>query len=727
MRVEKETIYQVKDEAKQDKNIEIDPEFLRRIQIVAEVVGGDFNMKIEIGKPGGGSFFNGLERKITLDPLHIKENPESAVFVSAHEGGHRAITRGPHEMGLKDEKINEVSSELGFAFGFNCCEDPADNNWVEKKFTGLEQDIDNIYNKMLEKENIPLGMDHPEVKQTVAMLGYVPKFVYFGSEIIRYWYQSRFSENLNNEIKNALERVKNDCQAYFESIPSAQKTEKETIEMARERFLNFYQNIWPEMKKIVEMDINDEKLRQMANEMMDDLLKKTGKKSKKELEDSVSQGRKQLEDEIDKTRKDSKETGKEEEQTGKEIEDLKEKLKNAQGEEKKNLEKKLQEKEGKKEQNKKKQEELEKGLEQMEQQKEGGNNPIPMDQLSQNLKDKLQEIFDSLPEEKKKELEQQARESLEKLEDKLNQETEGKLNIDKIESHQEKMDQLEKEKVETEKTRKEREEIEKARKKTEEKIEKEMSEYDEYYQQVKPMIEELYDELKKVFLPQRHPRWKKGYPSGSRLDLLKVMQFEADKSKHTEIWERKTIPQKVDYKFMMLVDMSGSMGPKCDYVKIKETFKGLIVLTEVLNRLGIDNEIIGFSGNSGIKIYKQLKDGLDKETRNKIDKIIHQCGGGTPTAKATEFASEELEKNKGKDNFLITLTDGQPDSGDALKKIIEQVRKNTKQKLVGLGLGPDTNFVEEFYPAAKGDIEVEQLPKLLSQLLEDMIKNPSKY
>lgn len=725
--MEKEKIYQVKDEAKQDEDIEIDPEFLRRIQIVAEVVGGDFNMKVEIGKPGSGSFFNGLEKKITLDPLHIKENPQLAIFVSAHEGGHRAITRGPHEIGLKDEKINEVSSELGFVFGFNCCEDPADNNWVENKFTGLEENIKNVYDKMLEKENIPLGLDHPEIKQLVAMLGYPPKFTYFGSEIIRYWHQGRFSKGLNDEIENALEKVKDNCRKYFESIPSIQKTEKETIEKARERFLNFYQNIWPEMEKIVALDMNDEKLRQMANEMMDDLLKQLDKKSKKELEKSLGQGQKQLDEETDKTQKDFKETKKEQGQLEKEIQETKERLGNAQGEEKKNLEKKLQEKEGEKEQNKKKQAELEKGLEQMQQQQENGNNPIPMDQLSQDLKDKLQEIFDSLPSDKKKELEQQAKENLEALEDKLNQETQGKLNLDKIESHQEKKDQLKKEETEAEKTKQEREEIERTRKEIQERIEKEMSEYDKYYQQVKPIIEELYDELKKVFLPQRHPQWKKGYPSGSRLDLLKAMQFEADKSKHTEIWERKTIPQKIDYKFMMLVDMSGSMGPECDYVKIKETFKGLIVLTEVLNRLGIDNEIIGFSGNSGIKIHKQLKDGLDKETRNKIGKIIHQCGGGTPTAKATEFASEELEKNKGKDNFLITLTDGQPDSGDALKKIIEQVKKNTKQKLVGLGLGPGTKFVEEFYPAAKGEIEIEQLPKLLSQLLEDMIKNPSKY
>lgn len=733
MPIEKEKVYQVKDQIGQNGDIKISPEFLRRLQIISKVVGGDFGMKVEIGKSGEGSFFNNMEGKIILDPLHIKENPEFAIFVSAHEGGHRAISRGPHEIGLKDEKINEISSELGFAFGSNCCEDPADNNWIEKKFEGLKENVKNTYDKMLEKENIPLGMDHPEVRQTAVVLGYIPKFVYFGSEIVRYWHQGRFSKGLDEEILKGLEKTKNNFQEYFESTPSAQKTEKETIEKARERFLNFYQNIWPEMKKIVEIDINDEKLRQMAKEMMDNILRGLDRKLKKELEESLKQGQKGFEQETDRVQKELEQVKKQGERLEKEIEGLKEKIKGAQDEEKKNLEKELKEKEAEMEQNKDKGQKLKDELETTKKLKEN-EMPLPIDKISQKLKDKLQEIFESLSEEKKKELEEKTKERLKKLEDKLNREIEGKLNLDNIESHQEQKDRLEKEKQEMERVKKEQEELEKTRKETQKKIEKGMNEYDRYYQQVKPIIEELYDELKKVFLPQRHPRWKGGYSSGSRLDLLRAMQFEADKAKYKEIWGRKTIPQKIDYRFKLLVDMSSSMHEDNNAQKIKETFKGVIIFSETLNRLGIKFAVNGFttSFSNNTKTYKSFKDDLSKEIRNKMSGILSEGKENTPTASATELSSQELEANQGKDNFLITLTDGQPytregDEEERTKEVIKKICSNTKQKLIGLGLGPNTKFVEKFYPAAKGNINIEQLPKFLSQLLEDMIKNPAKY
>jgi len=674
------------------KKVEIEPRIKRQLETIAERVGGDFGMKIEIGKAGEGSFFNASENKIVFDPLHVKESPKQAQFVAAHEGGHRAITRGPHEIGLKNEKINEVYSQLGFAFGNNCAEDPADNNWFIKKFEGLKPITKEVYNKMLEesrKRKEPLGLNHPEARQAMTVLGYIPRFVYFGSEIIKYWHQKGFSKEIDLQIKDVLGKIKENCQEYFETIPSSEKTEKETVEKAKQRFLNFYENIWPEMKKIVDLDINDEKLRKMTEKMMDDVLDKLDKRSKKELKQSAKQGKSALEEKVEDTEKEFKKA--------------------------------------KKEKDKEKQAKLKEKLENLKKQQDKNIQPLPMDKLSPELKEKLKQIFDKLPKDQQKKIEKQAKESLERLEDKLNKEKQGKLNKDNPKSHKKRKEKAEKQEQERKKKRKEEQELEKARQKAKERIKKEMTEYDRYYKEVKPMISDLYDELKKVFLPQRHPRWKKGHPSGGRLDLLKAMQFEADKSKYTEIWERKTIPKKMDYRFLLLVDLSGSMGLMSGYEKIKETFKGLIVLTEVLNRFGIKNEIIGFSGRAGYRQYKRFKEELNKETRKKVSQIIHQTGGGTPTAKATEIASEELERNKGKDNFLITLTDGGPDSSSDLEKIVEEIREKTNQKLIGLGLGPATEFVEEFYPAAKGNIKTKQLPEFLSQLLEDMIKNPQKY
>jgi 23S rRNA pseudoU1915 N3-methylase RlmH len=259
-----------------------------------------------------------------------------------------------------------------------------------------------------------------------------------------------------------------------------------------------------------------------------------------------------------------------------------------------------------------------------------------------------------------------------------------------------------------------------------------MTEYDKAYEKVADIINPLYIRLKKFFLPERYPKWQKGYPTGSRLDLEMAMQAEADPRYLEKIWERKTIPHKLDYRFSILVDLSGSMKGK----KIEETFKGVVVLAEVLEKLGIQYEILGFSDIS--KIFKEWKEKLNNELRDKLAEMKNWGGGGTETAKATQRAYQELLKNLGKDNFLITLTDGQPNNAESLKEELEKIVKEKKMKLVGIGLGSDTEFVKDFYKAAfslkKMNVSDEErrqgqkdFAEAFADLLEDMIRHPEKY
>jgi uncharacterized protein YegL len=625
---------------------EIDPELERRLKIIAQRVGGDFGMKVEIipagkrpkGEPELGSYFNSQEIKIVFDPEHVKRDPQEAEFIAGHEGGHRAITRGPESIGLKKEKIQEIYNQVGFAFTFNCLEDPADNNWVREKFPGLEPDIKKSYDKNLEaseKQGVPLGLSHPEALQTTRLLGYIPKFVYYGSEIVKYWHKGEFSEKLDPQVKKALDRTKKGAEEYFKTIPDSKPTEEKIIEKAKERFLIDYEKIWPEVKKLVEQDLNNEKLRQM-------LMQGLGK---------------------DKLPKDM--------------------------------------------------------------QKEGAS--MPMDELPEGLKKKLQEAFDSLPEKQKKELQEKAEQQLKELEDKLNEELRGKLNSDNPESHQERAIRIKQEEEGTEKEKREKEEVEKSRKEFEKKLEAQMSEYDKVYKEVKPLIDDLYRKLLKIFIPERHPRWKSGYPSGSRIDLAKAMQYEAERSKYTELWERKSIPQKIDYRFSLLIDLSYSMRQEN---KIEQAFKGLVVLAETFNRLDLKDEIIGFTDTfkNNVRIFKEFKEKLSKEARERVSSMRRVKMGNTPTNSATRFASERLEENKGRYNFLITLTDGRPtDDGEAAKQFIKRAGKTTNQKFIGLGLGPGTGHVKELYPNHIANISVKELPQKLAQLFEEIIKHPNKY
>lgn len=289
----------------------------------------------------------------------------------------------------------------------------------------------------------------------------------------------------------------------------------------------------------------------------------------------------------------------------------------------------------------------------------------------------------------------------------------------------------EKRKAEEER-RKAEEEIKELEKKLEEMRRERMTEYAKAYEEVADIINGLYIRLKRFFLPERHPKWRKGYPTGQRVDLEKAMQAEADPRYLEKIWERKTIPHKSDYRFLLLVDTSGSMKG----VKIEETFKGLVVLAEVLEKLGIQYEIIAFSDSP--QVFKEWRDKLDSQRRDYLSKIKSFGGRGTATTEATQEAYREFLKNLGKDNFLLTFTDGLPNNPESLKALLEEIEKEGEIKLVGIGLGPGTEFVKNFYKAAfsipKVKITEEErrqgqkgFAEAFADLLEDMIRNPKKY
>lgn len=59
--------------------------------------------------------------------------------------------------------------------------------------------------------------------------------------------------------------------------------------------------------------------------------------------------------------------------------------------------------------------------------------------------------------------------------------------------------------------------------------------------------------------------------------------------------------------------------------------------------------------------------------------------------------------------------------------IIEGLKGLSTIKLVGLGIGPDTKHVEDYYPNAVANVELEQMVVKLSELSADMIENSNSY
>jgi cobalamin biosynthesis protein CobT len=776
------------------EKIEISEKDWQVLKIISQRVGGDFRMEVKLGEPGGGSFFNPYDGSITFDPLQIIENPDQAKFIAGHEGSHRAITPHPKELRLSPEEIEELYSQIGFGYLQNVIEDPAVNDWMKKRFPGLKEYVEKTYNEQFKEENAVLST--PKVKKMAAQLGYWPRFVQYGSEVIRDWHQKRFSKKLDPAVEKALQRTINYVRESINNIPDPQKLsleKKEIISAGQKRFENNIKYIWPEVKKLVEMDFHTEEQRQMLKDFeqkqkeleqkrreMEQAQKDGDKEKQEELQKEIEKlekeldsfkelpedAKKELEEQIDKAVKEAteklnkeieekqrqqEEAKRRQEELEKEIKKLEEKAKSASEKEKEELEKQVQEKKAEKMSEEMKQKQAEKDLKDIQDALEdiqsGKEIPYPEDKLSEKTKQELEKLFNKLPYQKQKELKNKAEKQLEDFEDEINKDLEGKLNKDKLECHKERRERETKEK----RVEEERKRAEKEKKEIEQKLEKlrreQMTEYDKAYEEVADIINTLYISLKRFFLPERNLHWQKGYPTGSRLDIDKVMQAEADPRYWGEIWERKTIPHKFDYRFSILVDLSGSMEGE----KIEETFKGVVVLAEVLEKLGIQYEILGFQDE--IIPYKDFKERLDKEVRERLSIAkrepfndgVHNKSEWNSDGYCLKESYQRLLQNLGKNNFLIVLSDGMPvpDSEHSgpeydLDKVVNDIIQEKRIKLIGLGLGPDTEHVKEYYPHGFANMKMKVTEKerrqgqkdfaeAFADLLEDMIKHPEKY
>ncbi|MDD3293051.1 MAG: hypothetical protein PHI45_03490 [Candidatus Pacebacteria bacterium] len=769
----------------QIENKEVFPEDLQELKEIACQVGEDSETRIMIGQPGGGSFFNPEQNSITFDPLQIEKNINDAKFIAAHEGSHRAITSGPKEMGFSNKQIQDYYSQVGFGYLQNVIEDPTVNNWLSKRFPRIGSYSEEIYDKILEKDNVVLGSSK-EAQEFYIKNGYWPRYLQYGSEIIRDWHQKRFSDNLDPAVEKSLNRTIDIARESIDYMPNPLKKNErsEIIKLSKKRFDNNTKYIWPELKKLVEMDMHTEEQRQMLDDLMKEQKEskdnnqsqedqgvdggfssergglKGGNSNtrlpedlKKEIEKQIDTFSKEIKEKLDKNEEELEDTKKKQKELEEEIKELEEKVKNTTGKEKEDIEKEIENKKGEK----KAEEKRGKGLE--EENKnitdalsgESKDNPIPIDNLSKENRDRIEEIFNNLPDEKKKELREKAKEKLGKLEDDVNKEMEGKLNEDTIPSHEDLNKKLKEEnskKQTNSRTRKEFSSISESLKKI--RMES-MNPYEKQRLEVSDQIENLYQRLKKIFKPDDYGGDETGYSQGTSVDMSRAMQADNDFNQRNKMWIKSELPEKKDYRFWHLIDLSGSMEGS----KIEETSKAFIIAAEAIDRIenfNSDNSTIhqGISGfNEDTFVFKDAKERFSKNVQDNLSNMTKMANGGTNTYKGTIEALEKIKEDCGENgNFILTFSDGAPngDVQEELKELLkeskeERVKKNIKIGLIWLGESDDEDELRKLQEeygydfglsmadigSSKGGNKKLSFFEKLSNLLEDVILNPDKY
>lgn len=677
-------------------------ERVERLTAMGKVIGDDFGLNVKVGRERGWRYiFN--NNTIEIDPLDVAEKKMEYCFgLIAHEGAHRKISR-------VDFIPKKIWQETGFSFLMNAIEDPRVNNWESAKHEGADDWLNLVYDE-----------DLPRIEKKVEEeSGHIPDFLKYGFEIIRYWHTGKFSDNLPVKVKEVLDKTIAFAEKAYESIPEKEPTDYEIADKAKKMYKIVYSAIWPEYQKLIEKSLDDEMLKLLVEMLKKDMEKNEGKekpdsKPEKQEESEDSGNKNGLEPE--KKESDGKETKEDENnisgnpETGENNNEQKD------------------------------------GSEKKEPQKNDEENKDAGEIKEDPLLAKAREIAGSEKredKEKKEEARKRAKDLMDQIEKKIVAEIKGKFSK-QPETLAEERERIKREEAERIEARKREDELLAIKKEINEKLEKSKSEYEKAYEEVKEYIDKVSDEIINLAVADRFPKFKKSFP-GEKIRLKGAMAWKA-KKEYKEVFEKKLTAERKRFSFFLLVDLSGSMMDK-----INDTFKGAVLFTEALNKVGsvLGNTKVAIYGFQDVLIkYKNFEDKLNQEIRSKIsimkkevrDLGIHNNSYANSDGYCVDEAAKILKKEEG-EKFLFVLSDGQPaparrtdkyrylSSDEELTRVIEDLADEKKIRILGIGLGPSTDFVAEYYnnklPGVENmpNVNIKTLAEKLGKKLQQIIKD----
>lgn len=659
-------------------------------------------------------------REVTSELVHIpkkimESQEEVALGKAAHEAGHVIVTR------YGEFVPPEVMQQPGFAALMAAVEERPTDQVVRDHFEGAGTWVDAARaDSVIEGE---------VMRQKYAdRLGYEPTFAKLCSHIVYEPHQT--DSDVDPEVVEVYERIRKQIEIIEHTVPAAGAPEKEAKRQAIARYKLVYKKVWPEVQALVKEDMATESVRQMLDQalqgLLENIIEQLSPEERQELDDLL-QGKPQdpVESETE-TKADGSDAGVPEEKV--------ETIPDASETEPQPIPGDASS------------EEVPAELpSEIPAPEAGKETPVPMDQMSPELRAALDKIFSQLAKEKRHELTDKAREVLEQIEDEVVKDMAGQLTDTQPESHKEYHERREREADEADKRQLE-EELKKQQEKEQQEIEQrtealeqQKSAYDRVYDEIHDLDEALFLRLEEIFTPniKREMRLRS---TGSRINLPAVFRWKAQKASggthiDNRIFESLYLPEKKDYAITVLVDLSGSMGGE----KITETFKAVVLLTEVLNRLGINFEIIGFQDE--IIPFKSFDQTLNDSVREKIAGMPAEVSSSNPgghneaayndDGPCLQQTSDRLGQQSAKEKVLVVLSDGQPAGRRSketdLTTAVQRILSQTDQRLIALGLGTDTEHVKKYYPLAMPNIDVRQLPEVLGNLLEDILLHPELY
>lgn len=653
-------------------------ERLDTLSTLVYLLGQDFSVVVELNPPGEGWHYDATQKIVKVDPSDLVAKTEDFLrFVMGHEGTHGRLTK-------LDVIPKDIWQQLGYPFMTQAIEDPRVNNFLADEYPYFQKFLHYV-------EHAAAELEWKMMEKAGDELGHLPRFMLAGFEYIRRWYADRVgwerevSEALPDDVKDVIGKTLDAAERSWYHYPLKDECNR-SDERARAYAVKSFEinrdEIWPEFKKLVEADLQNQEIEELLKMLRGAQGQEAGLPP--DLEQELSP---------------------------EELGELAEALANSEAK--------------------------------ASQQEGGAKSPsaISLDDLSPELLEKLKQFLSKLPQDVQDAIKEQAEKELAKFEREMSEALQKMLASSVEAGTGEETDEgAEAEAESGDGTADKGNARRSAKNRSSSKqdiIDDPQHENWKRYRHVREglrkEINDLEDRLKTILKHRRHRRWSSRFESGRSIDIgARISEVANDVSPvESRAWRRRERPSERDYAISLVVDLTGSMHDE----RIKETFKALVIVAETLTRLNIKIEILGF--NSKLHVFKEFKEKLDNKVRTKMggmeDEVHTTRSAYTDDGWALAQAAGRLGAQRSKHQFVILLTDGRSNPSPQhsqpeyeLDNVVAQLRKLAKQVLIGIGIGRDTEVAKN-YPNSIADIRLRDLPRKLSQLLEAIIRDEGSF
>ncbi|NLF25110.1 MAG: VWA domain-containing protein [Deltaproteobacteria bacterium] len=226
---------------------------------------------------------------------------------------------------------------------------------------------------------------------------------------------------------------------------------------------------------------------------------------------------------------------------------------------------------------------------------------------------------------------------------------------------------------------------------------RQLTPYQQFYQEVADRIDEAYGRLIDIFMPNKHFKLERHQRTGPLIDMQEAIHFEATGDGLERLFMRRIRPKRLNIDIAVIIDRSGSMNGH----KIKHAVKAAIFTKELFERLEIGCACIAFS-DSPEKLV-DFDAGMQEESEQQALMQGLDANGNTHDNQALLYTESQLIQRSSRSKAIVMISDAESSEDKQLPKTVKLLEEQ-RIPVLHFGIGPGTVDVHGNYQRSFGGL-----------------------